>query len=107
MKGTRRSRVAKVLRPTFEAILLVSSVLLGLGIVGSCAASGASSGPGAASLSILGGAVFAIVLVGAVFLFTSMSRDLRRLREHYVEGDEAGAQSLDTTRSEESARVDA
>lgn len=107
MKGTRRSRVANVLRPTFEAILLVSSVLLGLGIVGSCAASGASSGIGTASLSIFGGAVFAIVLVGAVFLFTSMSRDLRRLREHYVEGDEAGAQSLETTRSEESARVDA
>jgi hypothetical protein len=73
-------------RRTVEVILLVVSVVAGLAVVGSCAASGASS---FSILSLAAGAVFALVLVGSVFLFTTMSRDLRLLRERYTTNDTA------------------
>ena len=88
--STLRSRAARVLRPTVEAILLVASVVVGLGIVGSCVSAGSGAGTTGAAMNIIAGAVFAIVLVGAVFLFTTMSRDLRLLRERYTENGGPG-----------------
>jgi preprotein translocase subunit SecY len=93
--GKRRSRVARVLRPTIERVLLWGSLVLGLAVVGSCAAS-ASTSSGIA-LNVLGGIAFAIILVGAVFLLTTMSRDLRRLRERYVDEDGIGTAPVEPT----------
>lgn len=78
----RRSRVARVLRPAIEKILLYGSLVVGLAVVGSCASSGS---PGARALSLIGGVLLTIAFVGAVFLLTTMSRDLRHLRERYVD----------------------
>jgi hypothetical protein len=92
---TRRSRVARVLRPAFEKILLFGSLALGLGVVGSCASS-ASTSTGIA-LNVAGGLAFAIILVGAVFLLTTMSRDLRQLRERHVDEDRTAPASIEAT----------
>ena len=90
---TRRSRVARVLRPAIEKILLFGSLALGLGVVGSCAASAPTSA--GIALNVVGGLAFAIILVGAVFLLTTMSRDLRRLRERYVDEDRTDPASIE------------
>ena len=103
----RRSR-GRLLRPAFEWILLVGGVVAGLAVVGSCAVSGSGgAGAGLDALSILAGLVFATVLVGAVYLLTTMSRDLRRLRKHYVDDTTMSAAQTDLTTSEESTRGDA
>jgi len=84
----RRSFSMRV-RRALEAIILTVSVVAGLAIVGSCGTSGgADSGFSASGLAI--GAVFALIMVGAVFLFTSMSRDVRLLRERLT--DDAAAE---------------
>jgi hypothetical protein len=76
MKGSR----GRTLRPVFEWILLVGSVLAGLGVIGSCAVGVSSSaGAGSVALNVVGGLIFATFLVGAVYLLTTMSRDLRAL----------------------------
>jgi hypothetical protein len=86
------------LRPLFEWILLAGSLLAGLGVIGACAVSGSGdSDTGDQALSVLGGLAFAIVLVGAVYLLTTMSRDLRRLREHYVDNAAISTTQTDVT----------
>ena len=87
-KAGWRSRAARVLRPAFERILLIGSVVGGLAVVGSCV-SGTTGDDTALSLAV--GVVFAMVLVGAVFLFTTMSRDLRLLRERFADNGEPSA----------------
>ena len=107
MKGSARPSRGRVLRPAFEWILLVGSLVAGLGVIGACAVTGSGgAGAGPDALSILGGLVFAIVLVGAVYLLTTMSRDLRRLREHYVDDAAASATKTDMSASEESTSAD-
>lgn len=107
MKGSARPSRGRVLRPAFEWILLIVSLVTGLGVIGACAVTGSSgAGAGAYALSILGGLVFAIVLVGAVYLLTTMSRDLRRLREHYVDDAAVSATRPEAPASEESTRAD-
>jgi hypothetical protein len=84
----RRSFSMRV-RRALEAIILTVSLVFGLAIVGTCGTSG-----GETSLSpggLAGGAFVALILVGAVFLFTSMSRDVRLLRERLT--DEAVAEA--------------
>jgi hypothetical protein len=79
-------------------ILLIGSLVVGLGVVGSCVST--STGMDAAANGLVGG-VFALLLVGAVFLLTTMSRDLRRLREKYV--DEHGPARQPSTESASAA----
>jgi hypothetical protein len=102
MKRFTRWSLGRVLRPAFEWILLIGSLVAGLGVLGSCAFSG-SSAPDA---GVLAGLVFAIVLVGAVYLLTTMSRDLRRLREHYVDNAAGEAPRAEIAVSEESLGAD-
>ena len=100
-RSGRRSR-GKLLRPLFEWILLAGSLLAGFGVIGACAVSGSgTSDPGGVALSVLAGLAFAIVLVGAVYLLTTMSRDVRRLREHYVDNAAIGATQRDMTAPEQ------
>jgi hypothetical protein len=82
MAESRRPRHR--LRQVFEMLVLGSGLLAGLGVVGGCVVGG---GGDFQVVSILGGVLFAVILVGAVFLFTTMSRDLRLLRERFVDDD--------------------
>ena len=63
MKGSARPSRGRVLRPAFEWILLIVSLVTGLGVIGACAVTGSGgAGAGLYALNILGGLVFAIVL---------------------------------------------
>jgi hypothetical protein len=101
----RRSR-GRLLRPVFEWILLAASLVAGLSIIGACGFSGASAA-GSMALGILGALPFAIVLVGAVYLLTSMSRDLRGLRKQYVDDVATSAPQMDAAVAASVTRVDA
>jgi uncharacterized membrane protein len=90
--GGKRRLPGRRLRPIFEMLLLAVSVVAGVTVVGSCAAAGSGGSGGAVSLvGVVGGVLFAVTLVGAVFLFTTMSRDLRLLRDRYLKDDGARA----------------
>jgi hypothetical protein len=91
VKSTRRSRK---LRSFFEGVVLVSSLVAGTAIVGACV-----SGSTGLEQGVLGlvGLVFALVLVGAVFLFTTMSRDLRLLRERLTANGEPRVQDEESS----------
>jgi hypothetical protein len=93
------------LRPAFEWILLAASLVAGLGVVGSCAFTG-SGAITDDSVNLVLAMVFAIVLVGAVYLLTTMSRDLRRLRERYVDHADVSAAPAETPAPGESTRAD-
>jgi hypothetical protein len=102
----RRSR-GRVLRPVFEWILLVGSLVAGLGVIGTCAATGSgSAGVGTIALSVIPGLFFAIALVGAIYLLTTMSRDLRKLRERYVDDVTAIDARTDMPATDEPTRAD-
>jgi len=75
------------LRRVLEKVILLTGIVLGLGIVGGCSTSGFEARFDAEGF--LAGGFFALILVGAVFLFTSMSRDVRLLRERFT--DDAAA----------------
>jgi hypothetical protein len=62
-------------------VLLGISLVAGLGIVGGCVVAAGGDFGGEEGLAFVGGVLIAVILVGAVFLFTSMSRDLRLLRD--------------------------
>jgi hypothetical protein len=73
------------MRRTLELVILALGLVAGLAVVGSCTTAGFSSLENTLSLgleSVLGIA-FAVVLIGVVFLFVTMSRDLRLLRDRY------------------------
>ena len=82
MAGSRRPR--QRLRQVFEILVLGWGLVSGLGVVAACVVSG---GDDLGILGIIGGIIFAAILIGAVFLFTTMSRDLRLLRERFVNDD--------------------
>ena len=82
MAESRRPRHR--LRQVFEILVLGWGLVSGLGVVAACVVSG---GDDLGILGIIGGIIFAAILIGAVFLFTTMSRDLRLLRERFVNDD--------------------
>ena len=79
------------MRRTLELVILALGLVAGLAVVGSCTTAGFSS---LETLSLdledVLGVAFAVVLVGVVFLFVTMSRDLRLLRDRY-DGDRPAA----------------
>jgi hypothetical protein len=76
-KGSFDHRVRRLL----ERVFMIAGLIAGLSIVGSCTAVGFAAGPfEGIGLFIVSG-VAATFLVGAVFLFTRMSRDVRLLNE--------------------------
>ena len=83
-----------MLRSFFEGVVLVSSLVAGTALVGSCVAY--STGGLEKGLSGLAGLLFALVLVGAVFLFATMSRDLRLLRERFTANGETPAREQES-----------
>ena len=92
----RRTAVARVLRPMVETILLIGSTVAGLGVIGSCVSEAPlRAGAGSFTLNLIAGTVVATFVVGAVFLLTTMSRDLRRLRAKYVDNDNPTPSPLD------------
>jgi hypothetical protein len=79
-RSARRS-----LRRTLELVILVLGLVAGLAIVGACTTSGFSSFDNTLSFDLPNvlGVITAVLLVGTVFLFVTMSRDLRLLRDRY------------------------
>jgi hypothetical protein len=71
------------LRRFFEIVLLGVSVVFGFGVVGSCTIDAAGGGLASSALGLLASSLFAAVFIGGVYLFTSMSRDVRLLRARY------------------------
>jgi len=77
-------------RRTIEWILLTLSLLVGLGVVGACGGIGfATYSRNDAVVNFLALLVGAILLIGLVYLATSMSRDVRLLKQALLE-KEAG-----------------
>lgn len=90
MKSRQPRRVENNTRRTLEWFFLAAGLVVGLGVVGGCgAASLAIGGGGSASdyAGLLGGI---ILLIGLVYLATSMSRDVRLLKQALLE-KEAGS----------------
>lgn len=88
--GRKRGSRTMAVRRMFEVILLGASLVAGLGVIASCVTTVPTSGGANLSVgNLVSGIVFSLILVGAVFLFTTMSRDLRLLREKYTADDEA------------------
>lgn len=73
------------MRRTLELVILALGLVAGLAVVGACTTAGFTSVEDALSLELANvlGVVFAVVLIGVVFLFVTMSRDLRLLRDRY------------------------
>ncbi len=84
-QATRRG-----VRRTLEIVILVLGLVAGLAIVGACGGVGLIDGESAPALDggLALGLFVALLLVGTVFLFTTMSRDLRLLRAKYDEDED-------------------
>ena len=95
------------MRRTLELVILALGLVAGLAVVGSCTTVGFSSLENTLSLGLedVLGVAFAVVLVGVVFLFFTMSRDLRLLRDRY-DGDRPAA-TPETPRRPASESTDA
>jgi hypothetical protein len=103
-RRVRRS-IGKNVRRSLEVILLAAGLIGGLAIVGSCA-SGASPEFGSRVFDVGAGVFVALVLVGAIFLFTTMSRDLRLMREQFTDDHTAGQTRRDDAAAKPPADVE-
>jgi len=101
----KRSSRRRLLRPVVEWFLLIGSIVAGLSVLGACAMTG-GTGAGTRAVNTAAGFGFAVLLVGAVFLLTTMSRDLRRMRERYVDDAALNATQPDISTTVESPRAD-
>jgi uncharacterized membrane protein YcjF (UPF0283 family) len=89
MKSNTSPRAEGKARRTIEWILLTLSLLVGLSVVGACGGIGfATYSRNDALLNLLALLGAAIVLIGLVYLATSMSRDVRLLKQALLEKDE-------------------
>lgn len=84
-RGARR--LESGLRRGVEMFLLAAALILGVGLIGGCAVVGVAvsgAGPGliAAGLSV------GLLLAGVVYLATSMSRDVRVLKQRLLDQEE-------------------
>ena len=87
MKPHTPRRLENTTRRTLEWIFLILAMIVGLGVVGGCGAIGiATGGGGAAEIAALVGGI--IMLIGLVYLATSMSRDVRLLKQALLEKDQ-------------------
>ena len=71
------------LRRTLELVVLTLGLVGGLAIVGACTTAGFTSFENTLGFDVVLGVITAILLIGTVFLFVTMSRDLRLLRDRY------------------------
>src|SRR5688572_22319812 len=75
------------MRRSFEMLLLGVSVVFGLGVMGACTVGGLEEDLASSAAGLLAGGLFAAVVIGAVYLFTTMSRDVRLLRRRYEDAE--------------------
>lgn len=94
----RLRRLHQAMRRTLEIVILALGLVAGLAIVGACGGVGLIDGESAPALDggLALGLFVALLLVGTVFLFTTMSRDLRLLRAKYDEDEDDAPPVNDT-----------
>jgi len=80
-------RLESKVRRAFELLLLIVSLIVGVGVIGGCGAgiSILTENP----LPFAGAAALAAFLIGAVYLATSMSRDVRIVKQKMLEKERA------------------
>ena len=83
-------RLENRVRRGFELLLLVVSLIVGVGVVGGCGA--VVSVMAETRLPFAGAAVLGAFLIGGVYLATSMSRDVRILKQKLLEKEQRSAQ---------------
>jgi amino acid transporter len=84
----KRQRLESRARRTFELFLLTISLIVGVGIIGGCGVVLAVSSGAKATLLI---PAVGALLVGIVYLATSMSRDVRILKQKLLEQERLSA----------------
>lgn len=84
----KRKRVESRVRRGLELFLLAVSLIVGLGVVAGCGAAGLLFGGDAGPVVVIALLAMAVLLVGAVYLSTSMSRDVRMLKETLLEKED-------------------
>lgn len=85
--ATRSRRLARLesgARRGLEMFLLAAALLFGVGVIGGCATLGAAVSGGGPLLAVAGLAV-GLLLASVVYLATSMSRDVRILRQRLLD----------------------
>jgi hypothetical protein len=81
------ARLESSARRGLEMFLLAMALIFGVGVIGGCAAIGATVA-GAGPLLALAGLPVGLLLAGIVYLATSMSRDVRILRQRLLDQEE-------------------
>jgi hypothetical protein len=83
-----RHRLEGRVRRTLELFFLGVTLLIGTVVVGGCGVAGLIFGDDSGPLIVLGLVAGGVVVVGIVYLTTSMSRDVRLLRAKLLEQEE-------------------
>ena len=84
----RRNALEHRVRRTLELFFLGVTLLVGAVVVGGCGVGGLIFAENAGQLIVLGLLAGAVVVVGIVYLATSISRDVRLLRAGLLEHEE-------------------
>jgi len=94
MRPRKRRRLENGVRRSLELFILAFSLIVGLAVVGGCGGVGVfvykKSDAVTMVLTLLGGAT---IVIGSVYLATSMSRDVRLLQQKMLEEEEEEART--------------
>ena len=89
MRPRKRRRLENGVRRSLELFILAFSLIVGLAVVGGCGGVSVfvykKSDAVTMVLTLLGGAT---IVIGSVYLATSMSRDVRLLRQKLLDQEE-------------------
>jgi hypothetical protein len=89
MRRSKARRAEGAARRTFELLWLTLTLIIGLGVVGGCGGLAVMMAPpeiGALTVAALFAG--AVVVIGLVYLATSMSRDVRLLKRQLLDRDQ-------------------
>ena len=84
----KRKRVESRVRRGLELFFLAASLIVGLGVVAGCGFASLLFAGDAGPMIVVALLAMAVLLVGAVYLSTSMSRDVRMLKERLLEKED-------------------
>ena len=91
VKSRKPRRLENTTRRTLEWVFLALTLIVGLGVVGACGGLGLATASGNDGILIVSGLLGGtIVVVGLVYLATSMSRDVRLLKQALLEKERDG-----------------